>query len=405
MHPDHNLQSWLSVDQHSTLHYTHCMFRLLALFALIALAPFVSAQWEMEESNSTASLRGIVSVGGGVAWASGTGGTVLRTEDGGYVWQGCVAPPDSTKLDFRAIQAWDENTAVVMSSGPGDLSRLYRTTDGCRTWKRLLTNPDKEGFWDALQFTDRQHGTLLGDPVDGHFVLLTTSDGGATWTPLTVAAASPVKDLGVFAASNSSLLMRSPSSRIFCTGGKAGAMVIQQGIGPQPGTRKPGEIGFGNTSSSEELISFDKSETSGCFSLATSGDARGIVVAVGGDYAHPEQTDNIAWTTASADDPENKQHPLFRFAPAKVKPAGYRSAVAFNAQTRSWIAVGPGGTDLSNDDGQTWRPLKPGPQEAQGADMQWNALSLPFAVGPHGRIGKLRGEAFQDNRSPTPKEQ
>ena len=376
------------------MHYTRSMFRLLSLVALIAFAPSVFAQWDMQESNSSASLRGIVSVGGGVAWASGTGGTVLRTEDGGYVWQGCVPPPGAAKLDFRGIQAWDENTAIVMSSGPGDLSRLYKTIDGCRTWKLLLTDPDPQGFWDALQFTDRQHGTLLGDPVGGHFVLLTTADGGSTWTQITIEAANAVKDLAVFAASNSSLLMRSPSSRLFCTGGRSGAMVIQQGVGPQPGPKKAGQISFGNASSSEELVNFDKSETSGCFSLAGTGDARGTIVAVGGDYAHPERNDNTAWTTAMTDDAENKDHPLFHFAPAKVKPAGYRSAVAFEPRTRSWIAVGPGGTDLSSDDGRTWRALKPGPRDASDADLQWNSLSLPFAVGPHGRIGRLHPDAL-----------
>ena len=378
----------------SPLHYTRSMFRLLSLVALIAFVPSLSAQWEIEESNSSANLRGIVSVGGGVAWASGSGGTVLRTEDGGYVWQGCVPPPGSAKLDFRGIQAWDENTAVVMSSGPGDLSRLYKTTDGCRTWKLLVRNPDKQGFWDALQFTDPLHGTLLGDPVDGQFVLLATADGGSTWRPVPVGAANAVRDMGVFAASNSSLLMHSPSSRIFCTGGKSGARVIQQGVGPQTGPRQPGEIGFGNMSSAEELVSFDQSETSGCFSLASSSDAQGTIVAVGGNYAHPEQTENTAWTTAIADDAENGKHPLFRFAAARIKPSGYRSAVAFDARTRSWIAVGPGGTDLSIDNGQTWRALKPASRDTHDADTQWNALSLPFAVGPHGRIGKLHADAL-----------
>ena len=49
-----------------------------------------------------------------------------------------------------------------MSSGPGDQSRLYKTTDGCQTWKLLFTNPDKEGFWDAIKFSDAQHGFILG---------------------------------------------------------------------------------------------------------------------------------------------------------------------------------------------------------------------------------------------------
>src|ERR1700728_4064648 len=132
----------------------------------------IHAQFDIEESQTTASLRGIHNVGGGVAWASGTNGTVLRTEDGGYLWQTCNIPPGAEKLDFRGIQAFDENPAIVMSSGKGDLSRLYKTTDGCRTWKLLFTNPDKEGFWDAMQFSDRNHGFLLGDPVSNSFVLM-----------------------------------------------------------------------------------------------------------------------------------------------------------------------------------------------------------------------------------------
>ena len=92
------------------------------------------AQWDLQTSNTTADLRGIHSIGNGVAWASGTNGTVLRTEDSGYVWQSCSVPPGAEHLDFRGIQGFDANTAIVMSSGKGELSRLYRTTDGCHTW-------------------------------------------------------------------------------------------------------------------------------------------------------------------------------------------------------------------------------------------------------------------------------
>ena len=147
--------------------------------ALLLTPALTQAQWDIQDSHTTASLRGIANVGGGVAWASGTEGTVLRTEDGGYLWQGCAIPPGAEKLDFRGIQAFDENTAIVMSSGKGDLSRLYKTTDGCRTWKLLFTNPDKEGFWDAIEHLAPSHdaignpldhshawGFLLGDPVE-----------------------------------------------------------------------------------------------------------------------------------------------------------------------------------------------------------------------------------------------
>ncbi len=80
--------------------------RRVAWFVSMALAVSVGAhaQWEIETSNTTADLRGIHSIGNGVAWASGTNGTVLRTEDSGYVWQTCSIPPGAEHLDFRGIQ-------------------------------------------------------------------------------------------------------------------------------------------------------------------------------------------------------------------------------------------------------------------------------------------------------------
>ncbi len=121
------------------------------LLALTLLATSAQAQWQLQDAHTTADLRGIDNVGGGVAWASGSDGTILRTEDAGFVWQLCAKPPGGEHLDFRAIQAFDNNTAIIMSSGKGDLSRLYKTTDGCQSWKLLFTNPDKDGFWDALR--------------------------------------------------------------------------------------------------------------------------------------------------------------------------------------------------------------------------------------------------------------
>src|ERR1700679_869820 len=97
--------------------------RVLAFFCAIFLvvAP-ISAQnsspWRMQSSGTTAGLRGIDSVDGTVAWASGTGGTVLKTIDGGAHWTKCSVPDgdkDGTTLDFRGVQAWDADTAIVMS--------------------------------------------------------------------------------------------------------------------------------------------------------------------------------------------------------------------------------------------------------------------------------------------------
>ncbi len=210
----------------------------IAVLALAALG-CAQAQWEMQTSNTTADLRGIHSVGNGVAWASGTNGTVLRTEDSGFVWQGCAMPPGAEKLDFRGVQGFDANTAIVMSSGKGELSRLYKTTDGCHTWKLVFTNPDAEGFWDAMLLnrfdTD---GELLGDPVNGSFALWETSDKGVTWTRTKYRGLDALKDEGAFAASNSSLFLEERFATGFVTGGPLGARILLDASGAGPAVFK-----------------------------------------------------------------------------------------------------------------------------------------------------------------------
>jgi hypothetical protein len=331
--------------------------------------------WEMQNSTTNAGLRGIHAVGDGVAWASGTNGTVLRTEDGGYMWQSCAMPPGAEKLDFRGIWAWDANTAVVMSSGPGDLSRLYKTTDGCSSWKLLYTNPDKDGFWDSVVFADRQRGLILGDPVRGRFVLLFTLDGGSSW------GRNETKDLevgeskiGAFAASNSSILYFEPGVPWFGTSGPDGPYVY---MGDSVCTSL---IAQQNPAACErEAMRFERSKlpiagdvsSAGVFSLAAEPGLNKPFIAVGGDYAKPDQSKGTAAYTI--DMGRNW------FAPTKP-PHGYRSTVAWYAADQAWICAGTNGSDVSYDDGKTWQPLDSG---------KWNALSLPWVVGPEGRIAKL----------------
>jgi photosystem II stability/assembly factor-like uncharacterized protein len=362
------------------------------LLGLTLAATQAHAQWDIEDSHTTASLRGIHNVGGGVAWASGTNGTVLRTEDGGYLWQTCNIPPGAEKLDFRGIQAFDENTAIVMSSGTGDLSRLYKTTDGCQTWKLLFTNPDKEGFWDAI-VAKNGRGFLIGDPVANRFVVYASSDGKLEqWSRFGEHSSlhefkfdlTPYEGEEFFAASNS-ILQGDPSSGItFVSGGGrhpfcSNAIWSQQGIG-----------GFPTFSSFKSHIPLAIGATAGAFSFANKGEqttdvtlrhSHQFLVAVGGDYKEPDSSSGTAaWSK------DGGQH----WHAATAPPHGYRSSVAYDAQQRLWITVGPNGTDISRDDGKNWAPLKPSGYDPPDADKNWNALSLPFVVGPHGRIGRLR---------------
>ena len=341
--------------------------------------------WEMESSGTTAGLRGVHAVGGGVVWASGEHGTVLRTEDSGYMWQSCAMPPGAEKLDFRGVWAWDANTAIVMSSGPGDMSRLYKTTDGCSHWTLLYTNPDKEGFWDAMVFPDEKRGFLLGDPVEGRFVFLSTEDGGSNWKRSEAPGLKAESDAGgAFAASNSSLLGAGGEVPVFGTGG---AYVYERSFYGKFDFGLPGERNKMRELWQHTTVPMARTgAASGIFSLGYFGDPFGFivkkVVAVGGDYLKPDEREGTAaWSG------DGGAH----WTASTTPPGGYRSAVAWDRDDKLWITVGPNGSDYSADDGKTWQLLE---HAASSKPGEWNALSLPWVVGPNGRIAKLNSDAL-----------
>ncbi len=378
------------------------MVKSLVRFIVFLLAAMVGARaqtaWQIQRSGSTANLRGIHAVGDGVAWASGTEGTVLRSDDGGAKWRRCATPPDGAKLDFRGIWAWDEQRALLMSSGPGDQSRLYRTTDGCSSWKLIFINPDAAsgskfpGFWDGILFLDRQHGLIYGDPALGSprtnpveggyftFRLRVTHDGGSKWIPaVDPEDGTPGKNLqplpgeSLFAASNSA--MAAKDGWIWLGTSKARVLRTLEG-GFEAGVCGGAVDRFSEScgipwtdwqSSQTPLASGN--DSSGVFSLAFRDQQHGV--AVGGDYRRPNvATGNAAYSS------DGGQH----WNAAEKPPHGYRSAVAWDATHQAWITAGSNGSDISYDDGKTWQWLDSG---------NWNALSLPWAVGPNGQIGKL----------------
>ena len=372
------------------------LFRLAALLLLpipvtIPLSAQQSSPWQMQNSGTTASLRGIDAVDNTVAWASGSGGTVLRTIDGGQHWLACEAPPDVkdwATLDFRGVQAWDSATAIVMASGPGEKSRLYKTVDACATWVLLFKNPDSPGgFFDSFWLNSLfGQGILLGDPVKDSFSVFATEDGGRTWNRDSARGLSlHGKELAAFAASNSSIARSDQKYlRGLVSGGKGGAVLFQRWGGSllrkyrlqlkPPMLVDPDwiETPLPLTAGSESAGGFSlgvRSIASRCRDCGLGASWR--FVAVGGDYTKPG---NIAGTAAWSSDGG------LRWFAATKPPHGYRSAVQWSASLQAWIAAGANGSDISRDDGRTWQPLDNG---------NWNAISLPFIVGPAGRIAHL----------------
>ena len=70
---------------------------------------------------------------------------MLRTVDAGKTWS-VFKVPGAEKLDFRDVEGFSADEAVILSIGPGEDSRVYRTSDGGHTWiprPRRTRNPKR----------------------------------------------------------------------------------------------------------------------------------------------------------------------------------------------------------------------------------------------------------------------
>ena len=152
------------------------MTRFLPLF--ISLTFGQSILLVTLDSRVESSFRGLCVVNQKVVWVSGTGGTVLRTIDGGKNWEN-ISVPNMEKIDFRDVEGFNKNTAIVM--GIASPARFYKTTNGGQNWK-LVHFDDREGvFFDGMSFWNKNDGIAFSDPVDGQHLLIRTTDGGDTW--------------------------------------------------------------------------------------------------------------------------------------------------------------------------------------------------------------------------------
>lgn len=345
----------------------------LTLFLLVLTATLVVCAgagngpwWIVQTSGIDTNLRGIAVSENQetgrppvpVIWASGSNGAILQSKDEGKTWKRLLVP-GGEKLDFRGVRAFGAQRAYVMSSGEGDNSRIYETTDGGATWKLEYAGQRKEIFLDALACDDSLHQCMaLSDPVNGKFLLLATTDG-EHWKELprdSMPAALPNE--GAFAASGTCLVFGG-SQITFVTGGPA-ARVFRSSDHGKSWSVTETPIAHGNGSS-------------GIFSIALHGDD---AVVVGGDYKDPNRPDRVAAYSRDG----GKTWTL-----AAQQPSGYRSAVAW-IDGMTLVAAGPNGEDISEDGGAHWKHTDA---------LNLNALAIldmrhGWAVGPNGTVAQMK---------------
>ena len=323
------------------------------------------AQWQTQAVGTDASFRAVSAASPDVVWIGGTKGAFVRTTDGGQTWQtGTV--PDAQTCDFRDVHAVDAQTAYLMSAGPAEKgqARIYKTLNGGKTWSLIYQTQQPGIFFDGMDFWDKQHGIVFSDPIvdaagNRKWFMLTTDDGGQTWQPV------PSENLPImqpneaaFAASGTSMAVQGKRSVWIASGGGTNGRVFRSTDRGRTWFVAPTPLPAG--------------ETTGLFGMRFFSEKTGMVV--GGNYKQEQQPGSNAAITRDG----GRTWQLV----APTDPPGLKEAVALLPGDRL-LTVGPSGTSLSADQGQTWQRL-----DTEGFHSIACAKGVCYAVGAKGKVGR-----------------
>ncbi|TLU98326.1 oxidoreductase [Dyadobacter luticola] len=330
-------------------------------------------------------MRAVHTLTPSTCWIGGSGGTILKTTNGGKRWS-TFKVPGADSLDFRDIHAFNREVAVAMSAGTAetDKAKIYRTEDGGKSWNLVYQTTQNGVFLDGIDFWDKNKGICLGDPIDGHLYILTTEDGGKSWQELPLEK-RPVAEPGEasFAASGTSILATGKGNVYIGTGGSKFARVFRSE-----------DYGRSWEVSATPLAA---GPTSGIFGLRFWTKKHGM--AVGGDYKRTtDSTQNVLMTTDGG---------ITWKLTAMTKPTGLKECVALYHKTDAiWtgetelraddyalIATGPSGSSYSIDKGKSWRQLG-----IEGFHAVSFAANVGYAVGAKGLVGKIEKVSMKKKR-------
>ena len=328
----------------------------------------VASPWQLQTSPANVSLRGLQVVDQNIVWASGTGGTVINTIDAGKNWR-VLKITGAEELDVRDVHAIDEATVIAMTSGTP--ARIYRSTNAGLSWKMVFESNDENVFLDAIAFFNDRVGVAMSDPIDDRLLLLKTQDSGLTWQRLSDTPKTFPKEAG-FAASGTNMAT---------CGGKKLVVGLGGGESARPMGSRVMMTDLDLKTWTVADVPLPRHESAGIFSVHFANETAGVIV--GGDYKLPDATEgNFAFTRDGGK--------TWTVPRERKPPTGFRSCVSvwMNGNELNFVAVGPNGTDLSADLGQTWTRIS---NEGFHAIQYSPDGKFGWAAGGEGRVAKWLG--------------
>lgn len=332
--------------------------------------PACDLTFERQESDSNSSLRGLCVVDTNHVWTTGSQGTILRTDDGGDHWVS-VPLPGRPDVEIRDVHAWDKDHAVVMIAGQP--AEIWETDSGGAQWKRVFVDPRATAFYDDILLDPQGAGLAFGDVVSDAIPLVQRTTDGKWYLREDLSDLVGASYLHGYAASGTSMIQLPNRRWLIGTGGAATPGEDSVVLISEPGNWRRWE---------KVRCPILASESAGVFSLAHSGQH---VVAVGGDYLAPAESNRVA---AYSTDGGQSWHSASEF------PNGFRSGVAVLPGDWSqpvFVCVGTNGTDLSVDGGKTWKVVNQKSLNAiRFAKSKREENAVGWAVGSDGAIYRIQ---------------
>jgi hypothetical protein len=332
------------------------MIRLLLIFLMLNCFRLTAQQINVLNKEYKTSLRGLSVVNDRVIWVSGSNGTVGRSVDKGKSWQ-WITVPGMEKRDFRDIEAFNEDTAVIIAVAEPAL--ILKTSDGGKSWKTVFTDSRPGMFLDALAF-DGSNGFVIGDPIEGKMFLAKTSDAGEHWETLGGPGLSVQPGEACFASSGTNIITRNDGTFMAVTGGTASRLLTINSAKPTPLTQ-------GKESAGGNSVAL----------LPGNHKRKGLIIIAGGDFSTPESSENNLFY--STDFGANWTQPV-------QPPKGYKSCVTFITDT-CLVTCGTSGVDVSYDSGKIWKHIS---DESYHVVQKAKQGKLVVLAGGNGKIGLLQ---------------
>ena len=307
------------------------------------------------QSGNKVSIRGLSVVNNQTVWASGNKGMIAKSTDAGahFEW---IQVLGYEKRDFRDIEAFDKNTAIIM--GVDAPAIILKTTDGGKSWKKVLEDSTKGMFLDAMDFSDNKNGVVIGDPIDQKVYIATTKNQGETWERFEL-------------KNKPNALVTKTGEAFFASSGTNIKMIGRQIAFVSGGFSSR----FFYANSWDEIPIMQGKESTGANSIAIYKGKKGVIV--GGDFAKDTvRNDNCVLFEIGQD---------IVYSKPATAPHGYRSCVIYISDNLL-ITCGTSGIDISKDGGKNWELIS---KESFHVVQKAKNGDAVYLAGANGRIAKL----------------